>query len=305
MLLTAPSQAAYYISMANFEINDPYGDYQDMNSDPSDADQPAFEGDGDYEDELLLTSDEHRGADTYGDFEDAPDADPYGLDLDMPPPIEEWGIVPYASLRDVELQPYQIIDGVPMLSAFNKVEEEICRNVSRVQGDAATVISHETDIVNNRIERTLRPTDFRGALLHGQALVLPFNAETAISHDVRMGKILTPQRMEDNPPQGFNIVYSGLFRSSYSGVLGRLSVETTYFDPRATSRDYRARRDGSNYVKRTIGGTQTIDDAREAVQYNVYASATNALRLLRRNTGLHLGRYTPWRADRQHPPAAA
>lgn len=161
---------------------------------------------------------------------------------------EYWYQTPYSELNHEHLREYEIIT-VPTLSAFNGVEEAICANLRpsshHRELSRAELASYEEAIARKSIETKLRPKHFNGGqLLNGQAIIMPFSRQVAMSHSGHL------QNSSFDNTEGYTVVYTGELKAAKVGYLGALVVEATY---RTRKRqEPKVHQLTSNLVKRTV-----------------------------------------------------
>jgi hypothetical protein len=145
-------------------------------------------------------------------------------------PDLDWQIVPFSEMGKIPLQPGQIIEGIPTLSAFDSVDKQSLLTLLRTaHPDAALPIGLINFRINDDgISQQLRPEDFHGNLVNGTATILPFDAELGIEYLPETKKGLQA-RMRRGETPGIRIIYQGDLRRSLNVPAGSVLQDTVYF----------------------------------------------------------------------------
>lgn len=207
---------------------------------------------------------------------------------DFPNLPTDWRAVQFADVATAELAPGAVVVRLGALRDYNMVEERICAILKRgepmiwSQGDP---LRYEPAIASYRLADKLRPDrSFRGRVVDGQAVFLPFRTARLVAHDGKMRPHVASGRISDATP-GLGVIFLGEYHSA-RGKLGHLMMEATYnlrekgrHPTRDSDDEYRK---NMGFVRRTFGPRTnvrlsgdilaelrdtSIDSARRAARY--------------------------------------
>jgi hypothetical protein len=187
--------------------------------------------------------------------------------------------VHFSQLTETVIEPFQVITGIPHITAFGRVEEQACWAILRryyLPDESAVAFSKERTIDEKRITEFLRPDGFSGNLLNGYAVILPFDAQrTAMFNSTAQGRFERGELTNETP--GYTVVYGGDLHSSRNAAMGSIALEEILFQGRSISR-YAARRKSTDYLRRVIGSEDSIERASEAAEMSEAESVVNAIK---------------------------
>jgi hypothetical protein len=196
-------------------------------------------------------------------------------------PDLDWQIVPFSKIAKRPLQPGQVIEGVPTLSAFDSVDKQILLTLLRTaHPDTELPMGLINFRVNDDgISQQLRPEGFNGNLVNGTATILPFDAELGIEYMAKAKKELQ-DRMRRGETPGIRIIYQGDLRRSLHVPVGSVLQDTVYFYDLPT-----ADSPTLQLLYRSLGPTTQRDAAsqimRETIATSVHRAQFVATRAIR------------------------
>lgn len=190
-----------------------------------------------------------------------------------------WQTISFADITPALLRPYQIIQDVPRLSAYQQLERMVTAAVrlpTQWQGAdaewASRMMAYEPKILESPITSVLRIRRFQGSLREGRAIVLPFELSLALEHLGRNN----PRRWAVDNRRGFTVVYHGLLHTG-GKKLGEMVLDTTY----STEVWRRSGGGEHNHVRRTIGEYALKPTAEAVLAERDQLSASESYRAVR------------------------
>lgn len=187
----------------------------------------------------------------------------------------DWKQVPFGSLRDGSLEPFQVITDIPNISGYKDVEEQVCRSLLLPFIPSEKLDLSREGIMSDRIINHLRPKNFNGSLINGRAIILPFDAERAVEYTGLLKKRLASGKLTDDTP-GFRVIYSGELTSSRAGTIGTMFQEASYFldHPLTSASTYK--RIGNDYLRRTLNPNIQTNEVAEVMAQELESSQQKA-----------------------------
>ncbi len=191
----------------------------------------------------------------------------------LPLPDLEWQTVPFSEVSKNPIQPGQVIEGVPTISAFDSIERQLFLTLLRTAHPDEEIKTPRVNwrITDDGISKQLRPEKFYGNVQNGKAIVLPFDAELVTRYQSILPK-KERQSIQDAETIGLRVIYQGdLVRSTKQTHVGMMLQDAVYFYNRSLATDPNV-----EHLRRVLGPTTNRDSSTQVMEDIVGSSAQTA-----------------------------
>jgi hypothetical protein len=239
----------------SYHINEEYGETQPPYDVTSDA-TPADARSDSYVDPQFIP-------DQYPDSDNTQAAYDSTIEQDI---VMPWGIADAKDIGHIDILPFSVVHGMASLRDVDRFETELLAYLSPMdREDKEAILLQESRIATDHISNHLRLRGRNDSLRPGQniATILPFDSERTVAHRQELARTFGRGPMDESIAAqfaGFNVLYSGLMRSS-AGTINQLHVEATYYKYTNPSASIRGRNQIYGHIVRTVSKAELITPA--------------------------------------------